>query len=155
VGDIDTTYSSLWPAHGHPEPFRIDRTEIRNEDPFSSSLITGCSEPPLNRGWGLLPQFSFLYKGLKQVYPNITMILTAYNEIADYNIPISGDILATNQTAVVPVPVVLPSIVTSDNVGPFVLPIHSAAVCPLVILIYYFKSSDPTTKLHYLEGVIV
>ena len=73
MGNTSTYYGALRASHGHPEPFQISYIEIGNEDFFSSTYNY---------------RFPYLYAGLKQHYPNITMISTAYNENADYNISI-------------------------------------------------------------------
>ena len=53
---------------GHPEPFNIRYVEIGNEDWFSSTYPY---------------RFNYLYPALKQAYPDITFISTAYNENAN------------------------------------------------------------------------
>lgn len=73
MGDTSTQYGAMRAADGHPEPFQINFIEIGNEDWFSSTYPY---------------RFPILYNGIKQAYPNITLISTAYNENADYNITI-------------------------------------------------------------------
>ena len=73
TGDSGTTYGALRAVHGHPEPFSLNFIEIGNEDWFSSTYPY---------------RFPFLYSGIKQAYPDITLISTAYDENKDYNITI-------------------------------------------------------------------
>ncbi|OCL10174.1 glycoside hydrolase family 51 protein [Glonium stellatum] len=73
MGSTSTKYGALRASHDHPAPFKINFIEIGNEDWFSSTYPY---------------RFSYLYKGLKAAYPDITLISTAYNENADYNITI-------------------------------------------------------------------
>jgi len=73
MGDTSTYWGALRAEHGHPEPFVINMIEIGNEDWFSQTYPY---------------RFPILYQGIKQAYPNITLISTAYNENADYNISI-------------------------------------------------------------------
>ncbi|KAK5038350.1 hypothetical protein LTS07_001820 [Exophiala sideris] len=73
TGDISTPYGALRASYGHPEPFSLNFVEIGNEDWFSSTYPY---------------RFPILYNGIKQAYPNITLISTAYNENANYNISI-------------------------------------------------------------------
>ena len=73
MGNTSTPFGALRAAHGHAEPFQINYIEIGNEDFFS----------------GTYPRrFAFLSTALKIRYPNITIISTAYNENAEYNISI-------------------------------------------------------------------
>ena len=74
TGDASTTYGALRAEYGHPEPFQLNYVEIGNEDFFSTTYPY---------------RFPYLYNGLKQAYPNITLISTAYNEASEsfgYNI---------------------------------------------------------------------
>lgn len=73
MGDASTYYGGLRAEHGHPEPFQINMIEIGNEDWFSSTYPY---------------RFPFLYQGIKQAYPSITLISTAFNENVQYNISI-------------------------------------------------------------------
>ncbi|KAF2492145.1 putative vacuolar segregation protein [Lophium mytilinum] len=73
TGPTTTKYGALRASHGHPTPFKIQFVEIGNEDWFSSTYPH---------------RFYYLYNGLKAAYPEITLISTAYNENADYNISI-------------------------------------------------------------------
>ena len=73
MGNTSTTYGALRASHGHPEPFEISHIELGNEDWFSQTYPY---------------RFPVLYNGIKAVYPNITLISTAYNENLDYNITI-------------------------------------------------------------------
>lgn len=67
MGDQSTHYGRLRAQHGHPKPFKISFIEIGNEDWFSTTYPY---------------RWSYLYNGLKKVYPEITYISTAYNEFA-------------------------------------------------------------------------
>ncbi len=73
TGDTGTKYGALRASHGHPEPFKLNYIEIGNEDWFSSTYPY---------------RFPYLYSGIKQAYPDITLISTAWNENIDYNITI-------------------------------------------------------------------
>ena len=73
MGDTSTTWGALRAQHGHPEPFPINYIELGNEDWFSESYPY---------------RFPILYNGIKKVYPNISLISTAYNENLDYTIDI-------------------------------------------------------------------
>ena len=73
TGDTSTYWGGLRAEHGHPEPFVINFIEIGNEDWFSQTYPY---------------RFPYLYQGIKQAYPNITLISTAYNENLNYNISI-------------------------------------------------------------------
>ncbi|KAK6373358.1 hypothetical protein LTS17_008378 [Exophiala oligosperma] len=73
TGDASTQYGALRASHGHPEPFALNYVEIGNEDFFSSTYPY---------------RFPILYNGIKQAYPNITLISTTFDENADYNITI-------------------------------------------------------------------
>lgn len=73
MGDTSTPYGALRASHGHAAPFDIKMIEIGNEDWFSSTYPY---------------RFPILYQGIKAAYPNITLISTAYNENANYNISI-------------------------------------------------------------------
>ncbi|KAK5258904.1 hypothetical protein LTR20_005855 [Exophiala xenobiotica] len=74
TGDASTTtYGALRSSHGHPDPFVLNYVEIGNEDWFSSTYPY---------------RFPILYQGIKQAYPNLTLISTAYDENANYNISI-------------------------------------------------------------------
>ena len=73
MGDTSTHYGSLRAQHGHPEPFDIKFIEVGNEDWFSSTYPY---------------RWPIMYSGIKAKYPNMTIISTAYNENADYNISI-------------------------------------------------------------------
>ncbi|KAF2087112.1 glycoside hydrolase family 51 protein [Saccharata proteae CBS 121410] len=73
MGDTSTKYGALRAQHGHPEPITVKFVEVGNEDWFSSTYPY---------------RFPALYTGIKAAYPNITIISTAYNENADYNISI-------------------------------------------------------------------
>ena len=65
MGDTSTSYGGLRARDGHPEPFKINYIEIGNEDWFSSTYPY---------------RFRILYNGIKKVYPDITLISTAWNE---------------------------------------------------------------------------
>lgn len=65
VGDTSTPYGSLRAEYGHPEPFQLNYVELGNEDFFSATYPY---------------RFPYLYNGIKQAYPNITLISTAFNE---------------------------------------------------------------------------
>ena len=73
TGDITTPYGSLRASHGHPAPFTLNYVEIGNEDWFSSTYPY---------------RFPILYNGIKQAYPNLTLISSTFNENDDYNITI-------------------------------------------------------------------
>ncbi|KIW13501.1 hypothetical protein PV08_08689 [Exophiala spinifera] len=73
TGDTSTHYGALRASHGHPEPFALKYVEIGNEDWFSSTYPY---------------RFPILYNGIKQAYPEITLISTAFDENDDYNITI-------------------------------------------------------------------
>lgn len=75
MGDTTTYYGALRAAHGHPAPFQINYIELGNEDWFSPTYPY---------------RFPFLYQGVKQAYPDITVISTAWNEaLPTYNYNIS------------------------------------------------------------------
>ncbi len=77
MGDTSTHYGALRAEHGHPEPFKIKYIEVGNEAWFSSTYPY---------------RFPILYQGIKQAYPEITLISTAYNEAqhhVQYNYTIS------------------------------------------------------------------
>src|SRR5271163_2291268 len=65
MGDTSTHYGALEAEHGHSEPFKIKYIEVGNEDWFSSTYPY---------------RFPILYQGIKQAYPEIALISTAYNE---------------------------------------------------------------------------
>lgn len=73
TADSNTPYGSLRASHGHPEPFSLNYVEIGNEDWFSETYPY---------------RFPILYNGIKQAYPNLTVISSAYNENDNYNISI-------------------------------------------------------------------
>ena len=64
IGDTSTTWGAVRAANGHPEPFTLNYIELGNEDWFSGTYTY---------------RFPILYNGIKAVYPNITLISTAYN----------------------------------------------------------------------------
>jgi alpha-N-arabinofuranosidase len=68
LGDVSTKWGSYRAELGHPEPFAIRYVEIGNEDFFSSTYPY---------------RFNYLYPALKQAYPDITFLSTAYNENAN------------------------------------------------------------------------
>lgn len=72
-GGLDTTWGSKRAEYGHPEPYEVNYIEIGNEDWFSSTYPY---------------RFPYLYNGIKQAYPDLTIISSAYNENANYNISI-------------------------------------------------------------------
>lgn len=75
MGDTSTQYGALRAEHGHPEPFKINYIELGNEDWFSTTYPY---------------RFPILYQGIKQAYPEITLISTAYSEAnTTYNYTIS------------------------------------------------------------------
>ena len=65
MGDTSTKYGAMRAEHGHPEPFVINYVELGNEDFFSTTYNY---------------RFPILYKGIKAVYPNITLISSQYDE---------------------------------------------------------------------------
>lgn len=73
TGDSSTKWGAYRGELGHPEPFELNFVEIGNEDWFSSSYPY---------------RFPYLYQGIKDAYPNLTLISSAYNENDDYNISI-------------------------------------------------------------------
>jgi len=70
LGDVSTKWGSYRAELGHPEPFPIRYVEVGNEDWFSSTYPY---------------RFNYLYPALKQAYPDITFLSTAYNENANGN----------------------------------------------------------------------
>jgi len=70
LGDVSTKWGSYRAELGHPEPFAIRYVEIGNEDWFSSTYPY---------------RFNYLYPALKQAYPDITFLSTAYDENANGN----------------------------------------------------------------------
>lgn len=71
MGNTSTHYGALRASHGHNEPFDIKYIEIGNEDWFSQTYPY---------------RFPIIYNALKEAYPNITLISTAYNENNNYTI---------------------------------------------------------------------
>jgi len=72
-GGPNTTYGALRAQYGHPEPFPINFVELGNEDFFSDTYDY---------------RFYTLYNGINAVYPDITLISTAFNENPLHNITI-------------------------------------------------------------------
>ncbi|ETN40300.1 uncharacterized protein HMPREF1541_04576 [Cyphellophora europaea CBS 101466] len=72
TGNTSTTWGAYRAELGHPEPFVLNFVEIGNEDWFSSSY-----------GY----RFPYLYQGIKDAHPNLTLISSAYDE-RDYNLSI-------------------------------------------------------------------
>lgn len=68
LGDVSTKWGAYRSELGHPEPFAIRYVEVGNEDWFSSTYPY---------------RFNYLYPALKQAYPDITFLSTAYNENAN------------------------------------------------------------------------
>ena len=68
TGNTSTKYGALRAEHGRPEPFKINYVELGNEDWFSSTYPY---------------RFPILYNGVKEKYPNITLISTAFDEAAE------------------------------------------------------------------------
>ena len=66
TGDVSTTWGAQRAADGHPEPFTVNYIELGNEDWFSDTYPY---------------RFPILYNGIKAVYPDVTLISTAYNVI--------------------------------------------------------------------------
>lgn len=73
TGDTSTTWGARRAEYGHPEPYELNFIELGNEDWFSSTYPY---------------RFPILYEGIKQVYPNMTLISTTFDENPDYNISI-------------------------------------------------------------------
>jgi len=73
TGDTSTTWGAKRAEYGHPEPYELNFIELGNEDWFSSTYPY---------------RFPILYEGIKQVYPNMTLISTTFDENPDYNISI-------------------------------------------------------------------
>ena len=69
TGDVSTKWGALRAEHGHPEPFALGHIEIGNEDWFSITYPY---------------RFPFLYNGIKEAYPNITLISTTFDEHPAY-----------------------------------------------------------------------
>ncbi|KAI9719501.1 MAG: hypothetical protein M1828_006208 [Chrysothrix sp. TS-e1954] len=65
MGSTDTHWGGIRASLGHPEPFQINYVELGNEDFFSPTYSY---------------RFPILYDGINKVYPNITLISTAYQE---------------------------------------------------------------------------
>ncbi|KAI9689643.1 MAG: hypothetical protein M1820_010141 [Bogoriella megaspora] len=78
TGDTSTKYGALRAQHGHPEPFQINFVEVGNEDWFSDTYPY---------------RWPIMRDGLKAKYPNLTLISTAYNENALYNISIPEGVM--------------------------------------------------------------
>ncbi|OAP61974.1 hypothetical protein AYL99_04177 [Fonsecaea erecta] len=70
-GGTDTPYGARRASHGRAEPFSLNYVEIGNEDWFSSTYPY---------------RWDYLYNGIKAVYPELTLVSTAFNENPDYNI---------------------------------------------------------------------
>ena len=73
TGEASTTWGALRAEYGHPEPYDLNFVEIGNEDWFSETYPY---------------RFPYLYNGIKQAYPDLTIISTEFDEVADYNISI-------------------------------------------------------------------
>lgn len=73
LGDTSTTWGAKRAAYGHPEPYELNYVEIGNEDWFSETYPY---------------RFPILYDGIKKAYPHLTLISTAFDENADYNISV-------------------------------------------------------------------
>lgn len=72
-GGQNTTWGKKRAEYGHPEPYELNFVEIGNEDWFSETYPY---------------RFPVLYQGIKQAYPEMTIISSAYNENENYNITI-------------------------------------------------------------------
>ncbi|KAI7082118.1 glycoside hydrolase [Hortaea werneckii] len=82
MGNTSTYWGARRAALGHPEPFPIKYVEIGNEDWFSSTYPY---------------RWPYLYNGLKQAYPDIQYISSAYDENEYYNISIpAGEVWDTH-----------------------------------------------------------
>ncbi|KAI6817140.1 glycoside hydrolase [Hortaea werneckii] len=82
MGNTSTYWGARRAALGHPEPFPIKYVEIGNEDWFSSTYSY---------------RWPYLYNGLKEAYPDIQYISSAYDENEYYNISIpAGEVWDTH-----------------------------------------------------------
>lgn len=71
TGDASTKYGALRAEYGHPEPFPLNFIEVGNEDWFSTTYPS---------------RFPYLYNGIRERYPNITIVSTEFSERDDFNL---------------------------------------------------------------------
>ena len=71
TGNASTGYGALRAEYGHPEPFPLNFIEVGNEDWFSTTYPY---------------RFPYLYNGIKERYPNITIVSTEFSERDDLNL---------------------------------------------------------------------